>query len=68
VSEQRLKKSCNRTVSKAQMTHDDYKIWVQDGEYVGWLYDSTRNRYYFNDIAFRLEEMFMISHINRERK
>lgn len=50
------------------MTHDDYKIWVQDGEYVGWLYDSTRNRYYFNDIAFRLEEMFMISHINRERK
>jgi len=50
------------------MTNDNYKIWIQDEEYVGWLYDSKRNKYYFNDIALRLEEMFMIGHINRERK
>jgi hypothetical protein len=50
------------------MTNDNYKIWIQDDEYVGWLYDSKRNKYYFNDVALRLEEMFMIGHINRERK
>jgi hypothetical protein len=50
------------------MTKDNYKVWVQDGDYVGWLYDSERNKYYFNDVGLRLEEMFMIQDINRRRK
>ena len=46
------------------MTQDNYKVWVDEGTYKCWLYDSTRNKYYFNDIDLRLEEMFMIQYIN----
>lgn len=48
------------------MTQDNYKVWGDEGTYKGWLYDSTRNKYYFNDIELRLEEMFMIQYINSQ--
>ena len=49
------------------MTQDNYKVWVDEGTYKGWLFDSNRNKYYFNDIELRLEEMFMIQYIDSRK-